>query len=235
MTIDKSQYPANLFESILRFKRELGEHEAEGLIFRTDKLDEVLARLKDRDQKIIDARFKRKLSGNETAREFGITRERIRQLENHALRILGKPENLACLTCVPYAEYAALEQKYKRAVSALKTVKALSTLSDEAIHTLDQAITDAKGEATVPPAQADAKTRQMPISQLNLSIRAYHALTKNEIYTVAGLCSLTQCSLWDLPHVGPKLYEEILSVLRTMGIELPPGKAKPHKGKLPTT
>lgn len=55
----------------------------------TDQLDELLELLDERESKIIDARFglngKKPMNLEEIGRDFGLTRERIRQLQNKAL------------------------------------------------------------------------------------------------------------------------------------------------------
>ena len=65
-----------------------------------DELDGLLAVLDERERRIIDERFglngRKALTLEEVGREFGVTRERIRQLQNSALgkmrRTLGKKE-----------------------------------------------------------------------------------------------------------------------------------------------
>lgn len=65
------------------------------------QLDGLLDLLDERESRIIDARFgldgRRPMTLEEVGREFGVTRERIRQLQNSALRkmrkALGKKEN----------------------------------------------------------------------------------------------------------------------------------------------
>ncbi|BCX47680.1 RNA polymerase sigma-70 factor [Haloferula helveola] len=66
-----------------------------------DHLEELLATLDDREARIIDARFglngKRPMNLEEIGRDFGLTRERIRQLQNKALdkmrRALRRKDN----------------------------------------------------------------------------------------------------------------------------------------------
>ena len=58
------------------------------------QLDDLLGVLDDREHRIIDARFglngKRPMTLEEVGREFGVTRERIRQLQNVALDKMRK-------------------------------------------------------------------------------------------------------------------------------------------------
>lgn len=60
-----------------------------------ENLDEVLAALSEREAKVLRMRFglggKRPMTLEEVGREFGVTRERIRQIEAKALRKLKHP------------------------------------------------------------------------------------------------------------------------------------------------
>ena len=53
-----------------------------------------LPALDPRDQKVIKMRFEQKLTLEEVAREFGVTRERIRQLETRAIERMNYYEQL---------------------------------------------------------------------------------------------------------------------------------------------
>ena len=62
-----------------------------------ENLDEVLASLSDREAKVLKMRFglngKRPMTLEEVGKEFGVTRERIRQIEAKALRKLKHPSH----------------------------------------------------------------------------------------------------------------------------------------------
>ncbi len=67
--------------------------ELTGQALRTEVLERVLAKLSERERRVIELRFG--LNGepprtlDEVGSAFGVTRERVRQLENHALKKLG--------------------------------------------------------------------------------------------------------------------------------------------------
>ena len=61
-----------------------------------ENVDEVLDSLSDRESKVLKMRFgldetKKSMTLEEVGREFGVTRERIRQIEAKALRKLKHP------------------------------------------------------------------------------------------------------------------------------------------------
>ena len=67
--------------------------EATGLTIRNEVLTRALGMLAERERRVIELRFG--LNGgtpqtlDEVGRSFGVTRERVRQIENHALKKLG--------------------------------------------------------------------------------------------------------------------------------------------------
>ena len=62
-----------------------------------ENLEEVLGSLSDREGRVLKMRFglggKRPMTLEEVGREFGVTRERIRQIEAKALRKLKHPSH----------------------------------------------------------------------------------------------------------------------------------------------
>ena len=60
--------------------------------------------------------------------------------------------------------------------------------------------------------------RNMPISQLRLSIRTYNALRRTGIETVGQLLERTEEEILSLRNFGPKSYEELRQRLEEMGI-----------------
>ena len=62
-----------------------------------ENLDEVLSSLSDREARVLKMRFglggKRPMTLEEVGKEFGVTRERIRQIEAKALRKLKHPSH----------------------------------------------------------------------------------------------------------------------------------------------
>src|SRR5579872_3857476 len=70
-----------------------GPDELTGLTLRNETLSRALALLGERERRVIELRFG--LNGgnpqtlDEVGRAFNVTRERVRQIENHALKKLG--------------------------------------------------------------------------------------------------------------------------------------------------
>lgn len=68
---------------------------------------------------------------------------------------------------------------------------------------------------------------QIPIEELQLSVRAYNCLKRAQINTVADLLDYSQEDLLEIKNFGAKSAEEVIEALqRRLGITLPQEKAK---------
>jgi DNA-directed RNA polymerase subunit alpha len=69
---------------------------------------------------------------------------------------------------------------------------------------------------------------QIPIEELQLSVRAYNCLKRAQINTVADLLDYSQEDLLEIKNFGQKSAEEVIEALqKRLGITLPQEKAKP--------
>lgn len=70
-------------------------------------------------------------------------------------------------------------------------------------------------------------TSQIPIEELQLSVRAYNCLKRAQINTVADLLDYSQEDLLEIKNFGQKSAEEVIDALQQrLGITLPQEKAK---------
>ena len=75
------------------------------------------------------------------------------------------------------------------------------------------------------PAQAGpAKSLDMNIDELELSVRSYNCLKRAGINTVAELCDKTPEDMMKVRNLGRKSLEEVLSKLKELGLELRTGE-----------
>lgn len=73
----------------------------------------------------------------------------------------------------------------------------------------------------------DDPTSQIPIEELQLSVRAYNCLKRAQINSVADLLDYTQEDLLEIKNFGQKSAEEVIEALKMrLGITLPQEKAK---------
>lgn len=89
-----------------------------------------------------------------------------------------------------------------------------------------------RGKTEVQPVEEDP-TSQIPIEELNLSVRAYNCLKRAQINTVADLLEYSQDDLLEIKNFGQKSAEEVIDALQQrLGITLAEGKAKDVAGDL---
>ena len=79
-------YPFNLIDAV--FGREVEWYDDADHL---EGLEHALETLSDREQKVIQKRYQELKTLEETGRDFNVTRERIRQVEAHAVRKLRHP------------------------------------------------------------------------------------------------------------------------------------------------
>ncbi|WP_124972115.1 DNA-directed RNA polymerase subunit alpha [Aphanothece sacrum] len=83
-------------------------------------------------------------------------------------------------------------------------------------------------ETSTPDYQDDDNPQsQIPIEELQLSVRAYNCLKRAQINTVADLLDYSQEDLLEIKNFGQKSAEEVIEALqKRLGITLPQEKAK---------
>ncbi len=70
------------------------------------------------------------------------------------------------------------------------------------------------------------ETNQIPIEELNLSVRAYNCLKRAQVHSVADLLDYSQEDLLEIKNFGAKSADEVIEALqRRLGITLPPEKS----------
>jgi DNA-directed RNA polymerase subunit alpha len=75
----------------------------------------------------------------------------------------------------------------------------------------------------------DDPTAQIPIEELQLSVRAYNCLKRAQVNSVADLLDYTQEDLLEIKNFGQKSAEEVVEALqRRLGITLPTERSPKH-------
>ncbi|MBD2576175.1 DNA-directed RNA polymerase subunit alpha [Oscillatoria sp. FACHB-1406] len=83
------------------------------------------------------------------------------------------------------------------------------------------------GNGEIDEPDIEDPTRQIPIEELQLSVRAYNCLKRAQINTVADLLDYSQEDLLEIKNFGQKSAEEVIEALHhRLGITLPQEKAK---------
>lgn len=106
-------YPFNLIEEILSD----GTSDDEPIeCYSIDLMRKVMATyLTDREQRIMEMRYREHMTLEDIGKVYGVTRERIRQVENKCFRKLRN--HISEMKAVPYYEYATLKSRYNELLS----------------------------------------------------------------------------------------------------------------------
>lgn len=177
----------------------------------------ALATLTEREQSVLRHRFKNGLTLQKTAEAYGITRERIRQIEAKALRKLRHPSRMVMMRGASHAELREQAEKYQQ----LEREYALMAKAFEVITAQR-----AEPGVVVPMAEL-AVTLDTPIAELDMSVRSYNCLTRAGKRTLRDIVEMTEEELRQVRNLGRKSVEEVKWHLEQRGLEL---KKEPPTG-----
>ena len=158
-------------------------------------------RLTDRELTVLELRNGRNMTLEDVGKEFGVTRERIRQVEQKAIRKLRHPANLKRMSVVPYEEYARLEAENQDLKTKLEYA-----------------------EKNALPAYEEKKIEDIRIEDLELSVRSFNCLRRVGIKTVGDIVNFSKTrGLEKCRNLGRKSLQEIADKLVTLGIDIQTG------------
>lgn len=180
----------------------------------SDSIQDVVnavATLTDREEKVLEMRLKNGITLKECGEEFGVSRERIRQIEKKALEKIRRKAMSDLYLSAPVAEYKILESKY-------------SDLQDE-YKRLAEAVVDVKSQNIMPTSEY-IMNRQTPIEKLGLSVRAYNSLKGAEKNTIKDVAEMTIDDLMKVRNIGKNIVQEIISVMEENGFYIREKEAK---------
>ena len=198
-------WPYNLIESIYMTE---GNADVE---FDEDGLEEAISTLQPRETEAINLRFREELSLSSVATALGLSTERARQVIAKACRKLRHP---ARMKIIRYGSKNA--EKMKELVERERAIQK----KEEELYAREKRIEEA--EKLVEPEklerlkQSDERkpSLQIPIEEMDLSVRAYNALRRAGCVTVADVCERTESGkLLKTRNLGRKAAEEILGRL----------------------
>lgn len=155
---------------------------------------EVLEKLSEREQMIMWSRYAENKTLKEVAKEYNVTTERIRQIEAKALRKLGYPRNINCVMAISVKQH-----QYEIREKALQVEKELRQYYGEEMK---------KNGASL------KVIAEIPIEELDLSVRPYNCLKRARINTVGQLQEMTKEKLLNVRNLGRKATAEIQSKLK---------------------
>lgn len=192
------EYPYNLIEDLELEPCECFEHFNERLEFLLTKLV-----ITDREEKIIRLYYIDGKTFEEIGKEYGTTRERIRQIHAKAIKKLklfkkyfygGKWCLMEELAKEEYQKYLETQKSYWKYESA------------------KQYILQYESGIFLP-------IREQKIENLDLSMRSYNCLKRAGIRTIGDLLNLTYNDLFKIRNLGRKSMKEVLDKIHDLGLK----------------
>ena len=204
LSVDIStRWPFNLATAVLNITDGVTIENTESPLWRVylPALIQSLDKLSDRERSILVMRFKHGMTLEQCGRKYNVTRNRIRQLQNKALRRLRHPSTWKswCYDTMKKA-YA-----YEDEVSALRL---------ENIR-LRNAI---KSELPQPKKEQMPNLDDVWIDDLDLSVRSFNCLKRAGINKVSDLVGKTYEDMMRVRNLGRKSTEEIACKVREYGV-----------------
>lgn len=152
----------------------------------------LITKLRDREQKIIAMRYRFGMTLDECAAAFGLTRERIRQIEIVALRKLWKQVRLGFCESVPKREYDILKSRYQNSLDLCEKQRlVLETLTGD--------------EPNKPHPIVDFFT--INVAELDLTVRSFNCLIRSGINSIGDILAFDQ-------HQNEKTWQQIRNLGR---------------------
>lgn len=175
-----------------------------------------IEKLPERSQEILRMRYREGKTLEECGRVYGVTRDRVRQIEVRTMRILRghwdaylfrRPEDVASME-KDLAVAAGLADGYRKKIK--KMYKALGVPFPEGMKTEPE-----EEGSTKAGIQEDIK-----IGDLELSVRSYNCLCRANIRTLKQLSEMTYEQLCKVRNLGRKSIEEIEKKCWQYGVEI---------------
>lgn len=196
-------YPLNIAKAIFDSTEEARKCYIPGI-------SAALATLTEREQGVLMHRFQRKLTLEQCGKEYGVTRERIRQIEAKALRKLRHPTRANMMKAVPLPELQAMHTEYCKLKDDYEWLKKVF-----------ESFTAQKAEpGVIIPMAEHASRLEMPIEELDLSVRSYHCLIRSGKKTLRDIVEMTESELMGIRNLGMKSLLEIKAKLNEHGLKL---------------
>ncbi len=153
--------------------------------------------LNTRQMDVLLYRYRDGMSLGETAKQLNVTQERIRQVEARALSRLKEPTVFNSMRAVSYSKYRDLEYKYE---------------------VVSYAYSRSPEPKDVQELVKETSITELPISELDLSVRSHNCLRRAGIRTIGELIAKTESEMTMVRNLGKRSLFEIKMKLIEMGL-----------------
>ena len=206
-------YPYNLFLNILNYN---GRDNDSGLDILyhlyPPALLKAVSGLDDRENEVIQMRYLEKMTLEQVGRQYGVTRERIRQVEAHAIRKLRHPSLIRTYKYdfIPERSMEMFEESCSNAISILEKFQKNAIKFQYEIS-----------ESDVEPDVIDRiDDLSVSIDELDLTCRVRNLLLRAGVRSIRDLTMMTSKDVTDLRNAGKFALNEIRNKLHERGMKL---------------
>ena len=181
----------------------------------------AMSNLTAREEKVLWLRFFDGMDYEAAGKVFGVTRERIRQVEHKALRKMKWRKNVRQLMSIGITAYwqQEVEQTAQGIADAYK-----AALDKEYAERVADWEANRESEPTARPdteAEIERIRRlKMPIEEMDLSVRSYNCLKRGCMNTVEDITLRTYEQMMHVRNLGRKSLDEITQRLTELGFRL---------------
>lgn len=213
-------YPVNLLDDIANVGNIGEELQIWSSSLPPDLLPSVeyaIATLTEREADVIHMRYKQGMSWDQIGAEYSVTRERVRQVGNKALRKLSHPSRRLWLVDGVQGVIA------KRVISAQENIisnelkKAIDNIASIS-NTLSETMDKTEFKTAVGECDNCGCNLDMSIETLDLSVRAFNCLYRKDIKTLRKLINLSLDELAKIRNLGERSYNEIVEAVHKKGL-----------------
>jgi len=156
--------------------------------------------LTEREQGVISLRYEHYMILDDVGKYYGVTRERIRQIERKAMRKLWSPRRRKNYILLEYSELEKLEME-KHAVLMQNMILEDRLAKYESLDWITEEEENAPETITLD---------DISIAELDLSVRSYNCLVRRGYKTIGSLRDVSREELMNIRNLGRKSYLEIL-------------------------
>ena len=211
-------YPYNLIpiitgeDDIFYLRSDAGEENEEPMRYYSPWIieDVMHKALTEREDKVLQMRYEWGLTLDQAGAELGITRERVRQIENKALRKLNYRAHLHELECVP-------KKELMEAQSQAEHYKAQAEYLQAELDKIRNITPEQREEA-----EQKGTLLETTIAELDLSVRSYNCCKRVGINTLGDLCGKTFTEMTKVRNLGKRSLQEIESKMNEYGLRFKP-------------
>ena len=208
----EAPWPYNLVDEIFREPTEFWITPG-----REAALESVIGTLTEREQAVIDLRFRRGMTLDEVGKELGVTRERVRQIEAKAVRKLRHPSR-ARLIKTGITTMAAEQE----ATEKLRELEAQIAQKETVLCWLEAMTRNVQ----IPePPERPQLPDETPIEELEFSVRTFNCLWRAGLRKVGDVTAFVEKngfeSLCRIRNLGRKSIDELTAKFKDrVGIDL---------------